>query len=213
MSPANGELLVDTDMLILLTASGMLNPVARRLGYSPSQVRRLSPVVHQIRKSKRMRDTYGEQILASIVGDIEQIACVDPPPITCMLDALSKVVDVGEALLMTVAASTASTLLVSGDKRAIRDLAASGPKSCVRALNGRIVCLEAVIWMLIEDLGLRAIQTAFSALMHHKTLGIILGNTGEAECLEAARSYYNDLHATADDTLYNPAPGTLGSTI
>ncbi len=70
MPERSGALLLDTDMLVLLTAAGLLESVSHHLGYAPDQIRRLPAAVHQVRKSKRFRDTYGEAVLKRIAAPI-----------------------------------------------------------------------------------------------------------------------------------------------
>lgn len=206
-------LLLDTDMLVLLAASGTLERVAVCLGYSLDQVRRLPAAIHQLRKSKSFRDSYGEAVLQSIAPIIAGIPEAPTPDNIDLLDALSEVVDTGEAQLMAIAASASCTLLISGDKRAIAELAASQAIECISGLQGRIVTLEAVLWVLVNELGADAVRGAFTPVMSHKTLRIVLSSHVAAEqerCLAAIQSYFNEVAQSAGGLLFNPAPECLG---
>ncbi|MEK6789195.1 MAG: hypothetical protein AABY68_09620 [Pseudomonadota bacterium] len=200
-------------MLVLLVASGTLEQVSERLGYSLDQVRRLPAAIHQLRKSKSFRDSYGEAVLQRIAPIIASIPEAPTPDNIDLLDALSEVVDTGEAQLMAIAAATSCTLLISGDKRAIADLAASQATDCIRELQGRLVTLEAVLWMLVTDAGAGTVRSAFAPVMNHKTLRIVLSPHAAAEqqrCLAGIQSYYNELAQSAGGLLFNPAPESLG---
>lgn len=207
-------LLIDTDMLVLLVASGKLEQVARHLGYEANQVRRLPAAIHQVRKSRSFRNNYGESVLQKIAPIIEGIPEVESPDDVDLLDTLVDVVDEGEALLMAIAAASESTLLISGDKRAIADLAGSKEAEiCVQELQGRIITLEAILWVLVTKDGGEAIRADFSPVIGHKTLRIVLSAHAAADnqrCLDGIRSYFNNTSRTAQGLLFNPSPDLLG---
>lgn len=210
-------LLLDTDMLVLLLASGTMECVVRQLGYNIEDVRRLPAAIHQVRKSSSFRNTYGEAVLQQIAPLIERIPEVPFTHDLELLDTLCDVVDVGEAQLMALAAENKCALLASGDKRAINDLAGShAAKDCLRKLQGRIICLEAVLWMLVNHSGAQKTREAFSPVMSHRTLKILLSEHAVAQeerCLGGILSYFNDLAKTSDGLLYNPEPDRLKPTV
>lgn len=212
MTPANGLLLLDTDMLVLLTASDLLVEVSSLLGYAPSQLRRLPAAQYQVERGKNFRNTYGEAVLRHILPTVRAIPEVDPPTDLDLLDRLNKVVDPGEAQLMAIAASGSHTLLATGDLRAVRDLGNSGDLVANTALDGRIVCLEAVLWMLVTKLGAAAVRKAFSPVLMHSTLRVVLSEHSvgdDRRCLDAVARYFQALARDAGDLLFNPAPEDL----
>lgn len=205
-------LLIDTDMLVLLAVSGLLDRVAARLGYEMKDVRRLDAATHQIRKSKSLRDQYGSAALDSALPRIQEIAVVEPAVDTDLLDRLNDWIDPGEALLVAVAAAHRHSLLISGDKRAIRQLARCGDESCIQSMQGRIVTLEAVLWILLKDMAPRSIHPMFMAASFHKTLRVVFSrsNLDSADgCIEATRSYFISARAESAGLLYDPDPGRL----
>jgi len=213
MTARTGLLLVDTDMLILLAATDLLERIVASLGYTITQVRRLSAAPHQVRKSKRFRDTYGEDVLQSVGPIISAIKEADPPSDLDLLDALNNLVDEGEAQLMAIAAHQRCTLLVSGDKRAIVSLAESNVTSCIESLQGKIVSLEAVLWALLSEQPAEEVRNAFAPVLNHATLRIVLSQHAAADhdrCLSGVMNYYNALHRQSKGVLYNPDPDRLG---
>lgn len=213
MTTRTGALLVDTDMLILLAATGLLEHVAASLGYPIAQVRRLSAAPHQVRKSKRFRDTYGEGVLQRVEPAIKTIKEADPPSDLDLLEDLKNLVDPGEAQLMAIAARDRCTLLVSGDKRAIAGLAESNATSHIESLQGKIVSLEAVLWSLLSERPAEDVRETFAPVLNHKTLKILLSEhmvADQGRCRAGVMSYYNDLHRQAKGVLYNPDPDQLG---
>lgn len=215
MTTRTGVLLVDTDMLILLAATGLLERTAASLGYTIAQVRRLFAVTYQVRKSKRFRDTYGEEVLQRVAQIISTIKEADPPSDSDhdLLGALTNLVDPGEAQLMAIAARDRCTLLVSGDKRAIAGLAESNATSHIQSLQGKIVSLEVVLWSLLSNQPAEDVRKTFAPVLNHKTLRIVLSEHAAADhgrCLAGVMSYYNDLHRQSKGVLYNPDPDRLG---
>ena len=119
----------------------------------------------------------------------------------------------GEAQLFALASSQRGSMVITGDKRAVQQLARSEASSCIRSLAGRVVCLEAALWGLVNREGVQSIHHAFSAVAHHKTLKVVLTEHTRADqrqCLDAIRSYYDAIHVEAKGLLYNPAPRLLG---
>jgi hypothetical protein len=213
MPERSGTLLLDTDMLVLLTAAGLLESVANHLGYTHDQIRRLPAAVHQVKKSKRFRDTYGEEVLQHIFAPISAIKEIEPPTDLELLEALNASMDPGEAQLVAIAATEDCTLLASGDKRAICDLTRSGATDCITAMGSRIVSLEAILWILVAECDPHQIRAAFMPVLGHSTLRIVLSEHAVADqtrCRDGIRTYFNDLDAHARGMLYNPAFDQLG---
>jgi hypothetical protein len=116
-------------------------------------------------------------------------------------------VDEGEAQLLTLAASQQATVLVTGDKRAVIALAQSIAHSCVKALQGRIVPLEATLLILLAKIQARELRQAFSAVLQHRTLGIVLSEnttSNHEKCVEAVQSYFEHLRRQSNGLIINP---------
>ena len=206
-------LLIDTDMLILLAASGTLAKVVAQLGFEMKDVRRLAAASHQARKSKSFRDLYGASVLEKVLPQIESIAVVEPAADLALLDQLSGLLDPGEAMLVAIATAQHGSVLLSGDKRAILALGSAGPQQCIDALQGRVVTLEAVLWVLLKEVDSVSLRNVFLVAPAHKTLRVVLSEsaaTSNETCAAAIRSYYNDMHTGANGLLFNPEPGELG---
>lgn len=121
--------------------------------------------------------------------------------------------DAGEAQLFAMAASRGDALLVSGDKRAILGLAESGESDCLESMQGRVVTLESVLWMLVKSFGARKVHADLRIAASHKTLRIIFTEanfSAEDGCAAAIRSYFNSANKESAGLLYNPDPDALG---
>lgn len=86
----------------------------------------------------------------------------DPTSVpSCEFDFLSEIpdVDAGEALLVAQAASTPNALLLTGDKRCLRALAASeSAQGILHALQGRVICLEQALILLARRWGFENVR-------------------------------------------------------
>ncbi|QHS09106.1 hypothetical protein [Sinimarinibacterium sp. NLF-5-8] len=213
MAERTGALLLDTDVLVLLSVAGVLDEVASLLGYAPSQMRRLPASVYQVQRSKKFAETYAAPVLASIVQSLRKIDETTESEVGDLelLNALNAAMDVGEAQLIATASATEGALLVSGDKRAVRNLARSQVHTCIAAMQNRIVCLEAALWMLVQKNGAAQTRRAFMHALNHKTVRILLSEsmTCDQQCLDGIASFFEDLHKDAKGLLFNPAPSIL----
>lgn len=207
MAEDAGLLLVDTDMLVLLTASGTLPEVVSLLGYAMEQVRRLPAAPHQVRKSSKFRETYGEPLLRGILDDVAAVREIDAPGDHELLERFGNAIDPGEAQLFTIATNEPCALLVTGDKRALRSVSNRHEMLPLQQLAGRVICLEAVLLLLVRQRGAAAVRAAFSPVIGHRTLSVVLSqNTVRADdtCIAALRSYFDKLFAETGDLLYDP---------
>jgi len=98
-------LLIDTDMLVLLSATGLLDRVVTQLGFGIADVRRLAAAPHQVRKNKKLRDQFGAEALEEALPLIDSIPVIEPVADLELLDRLNQVMDAGEAQLFAMAAS------------------------------------------------------------------------------------------------------------
>lgn len=205
-------LLVDTDMLVLLIASGYLDQVAESLGFARDDIRCLPAAIHQVRRSASFRDTYGTDVLQRTVPQIEAVRVIETAKDSALLEQLNDCVDPGEAILIAAALEHDGSLLMSGDKRAVRALAARGPPACIETLRDRVVTLEAVLWLLLKKHAVSEVRNSFDCVIQHRTLRIVLSDSAVAdgaECRSAVRSYFNELCREAKGLLFNPDPDGL----
>ncbi len=205
-------LLIDTDMLVLLAASGLLKRVVALLGYEMKDVRRLAAATHQVARSKSLRDQYGREVLETALPEIDVIAVAEPAMDLELLDRLNASMDPGEAVLVAVAASRADALLVTGDKRAIEDLIACADADCMKFMQGKMVSLEAVLWILLKEQGAHQLHSRLRIAPSHKTLRVIFSEENLASkdgCASAIRSYFANLDGNSAGLLYNPDPAGL----
>jgi hypothetical protein len=126
------RLFVDSDIFVLLAASGSLPRVADLLGFSQEQLGRLAALPHMLRNGKSFRKKYFRKKYSQDVRDKASAVADAIPAITerpqdderLQLLLSIKGIDEGEALLYGLLAESAHCWLTSGDKTAMRALVA-----------------------------------------------------------------------------------------
>ncbi len=159
-----GRLVIDSDLFILLAGSDLLMPTLGLLGIQPADAQRLPALEYQLQRSSRWTWAYPEG-----VRQLALTACRRIPPLTerptsdATLQQLIAVeaIDEGEALVFALMIEQRGLYLASGDKRAMRALAAAPQLRQVRdGIAGRVLCLESILRLLVERQGLEAIANA-----------------------------------------------------
>lgn len=198
------RLFVDSDIFVLLAASGSLPRVAELLGFSLEQLGRLAALPHMLRNGKSFRKKYAQDVRdkASSVADAVP-AIVERPQDDERLELLLSIrgIDEGEALLYGLLAESTHCWLTSGDKTAMRALVGQESLQSVRSLiAGRVICLESILKMLIRADGVAAIAQAWLPLKDsYKSLAVIFSEVNckdQDQCLECLDSIVNDLQNT-----------------
>lgn len=210
---AEARLLIDTDNFVLLSAAGLLEKTAAVLGIGVKNLRRLDPVPHQLRKSRKFR-TYPETIRNLAIEAAKTIASITEQPKdtdTFTLLAAVEDVDDGETLLFSLLAEEKSWLLTTGDKRCLRAIAKAPELEPVRQVVAqRVICLETLIGLLIEAYGIEGIAKAFTSVRDCNVTLSVLFSSGEAttaeHCLAGIESHLRNLESDiGPGFLYKPA--------
>ena len=174
-------LLIDTDILVLLGASGMLPRVVELLEFQHEQVRRLPAATYQLERSRSFRDAYPAPVLHAALQIARTIQPIRAEPSTpLMVDALSRVsdVDLGEAWLFALLAEHSGYYMTTGDKKAIIAVATHDGLSEVRdAVAGRVICLESLLKLLVQREGAKTVAEAFAPVRTHRTISWTFANS------------------------------------
>ena len=207
------RLLVDSDVFVLLAASGSLLRAAELLGFSQDQLRRLDALTHMLRESKRVQKKYSQEIRDRAGGVAHAVSpIIERPADDDRLQLLLSIkgIDEGEALLYGLLAESASCWLTSGDKTSMRALVGQDALQPVRQLiAGRVICLESILKMLVQTDGVAAVAQAWLPLKDsYKSLSVIFSEVNcndQKQCLECLDSILNDLKTTlGSDFLFLP---------
>src|SRR5262249_27077729 len=146
--------LVDTDQFLLLAVSGLLQDLVLALGLEP---RRLHCLPNQIKKSAWCSKLYDERQRRCALEVANKVQAIEErPPNDDLFQELVNVeeIDAGEALLMAHAASDPSSLIVTGDLRALRALSKDNSLLGVRnLLSKKVLPLEVCVKLLLDRIG------------------------------------------------------------
>lgn len=198
-------LYLDSDLLVLLAGAGLLAQVIEVLGFEQSEARRLDPLPFMLEKG-RLAERYPEGIRQRAKAWCSQIPPLDVVPSSGVLERLGAKADVdpGEAFLFAAAADSASSVVVTGDKRACRALAESG----VPELHGKVLCLESCLLLLLRSVDFRFLVDSLAIVReYHQTLRVVLpqgASTSEVDFRTGVESYWRDLLAQTGDLLLRP---------
>jgi hypothetical protein len=195
------RLLVDSDVFVLLAASGSLPRVAELLGFSPEQLGRLAALPHMLQRGRSFRKKYSQDVRAKAGTVADAIpAILERPADDDRLQLLLSItgIDEGEALLYGLLAESAHCWLTSGDKTAMRALAGQESLLAIRSMiAGRVICLESILKMLILADGVAGVAEAWLPLKDsYKSLSVIFSEVNcrdQDQCLECLDSILNDL--------------------
>ncbi len=183
--------LLDTDAFCKLAVGDLLSDTIELLGSPSGECRRLPALPYMLKKKGKLRKQYGEDLsdrLSAIADAIPPLECNN----SAWYDRLTAVhdVDVGEAQLFSSAAEHQS-LIVSGDKRAVRALK-TVPDICF-ALRGRIVTLEPLLISLCEKVGKSRIIDCARKVAPYDTVFRVCFSADDP--CTGLRSYFNSFKA------------------
>lgn len=194
------RLMIDSDILFVLGASGMLGPAIDTLGFDRSSSLRLPALANQVKRGRAFR-RYPVDLRERALVEASAVPELTLRP--AAVDALARLIrvdaiDEGEALMLALLVERPAWLLTSGDKRWMIAVAqATELRDLLHAVSGRIVCMETVLVMLLDRLGVRPLAQALEPLRPwHTTLRVAFpagAETSERACREALESYLDDL--------------------
>lgn len=199
------QLLIDTDIFCKLAIGECLDDTMGLFGVDVFGCGRLSALPHMLRRGK-LRKNLGDQICDELIPIAESFpALVQPSAV--WLDRLTTVqtIDPGEAQIFALAAEK-GIVVVTGDKRALRSL--KDIPAFTDALAGRIVVLEAVLFVLCGRLGSVEIRRRVQRLLSHDKMVNVCLSPNNSDPKGALLSYYRSLEVElAPLVLWNPQMG------
>lgn len=196
--PERPRLLIDNDIFILLAGSNLLIPAISILGFELTDVWRLEPLPHIVRKKKS--PVLSPKVADQVIQFCNEVPVVSDEPSAIFLEQLAAGADIdaGEAVLYALLAAQPSYLLASNDKRAMRSIATLDSLQTIRSLvAGRIVCLESLLIKLVKLYKVETIGKELEPVLPIDTfLRVAFSQNCIAnpdECLNALHSYQERL--------------------
>lgn len=206
----NQVILMDNDALLKLACYGLFKEALVALNTQVSNVCLLAVAKYVLMPyQNRLKFCGNEATVAHLTEFIDSANRVKVDSVNSDdLDLLTGVpnIDAGEALLLAAGATEGSSLVLTGDKRSIAALYAhSSLESIAIALEGRIVCMELLVAMMVEQ-NFEFIQTRIRAKPKiDKALTVIFGVSIAADWAsvqEGLQSYINYLVNQTGNLLY-----------
>ena len=191
----------DNDVLLKLACCDLYAEFLSSFGVSHQDVFILNtarPVLTSRRVQKRI-DASSFQRLVAFLNAVQVVAeAPDPDELTALTEQPN--IDMGEAVLFSVAPRMPNAILTTGDKRSLQSLAGTNDAVCqalCRKLAGKVVCFEQVLWKILDGVGFDAVRDKLvSGRECDKALANILGsglNATEDGVREGLASYIDDL--------------------
>lgn len=205
-------LLIDNDAILKLGRYDLLSKLSAVIGSDLTDVRTLPTAKYTLlpaaNRLKRCKDPASanrvEAFLATSTPLEEGAADAE------VLDQLNESpgIDSGEALLIAAAAANSDAVIITGDKRALLALCSDSALGPIAAtLSGRIISLEILLEMYVDNDFENTQQCVRSQPDVDKALSIIFGKISprdEASVRDALGSYTRDLQRQTGPLLYKP---------
>ena len=199
------RLLIDNDAFIILAGTDLLQDAFRALGYEASAVLRLDALPHMLQKSRAIKAHYPAEVIANARRACDSVPSLkeregDPALLDRLLTAGQDDIHGGEAVFLAVAIENPTFSLLTGDRRAISAFGSNADLKDLHAvMSGRIICLEMMLRLLVNNLGVAKVATQLAPLIPiHKSLGIFFsaGHLADhTQCVQALNVYFDDLAA------------------
>ncbi|WP_175656961.1 hypothetical protein [Burkholderia ambifaria] len=198
--------LIDTDVLLKTASYKLLKQllVSAPLGSKEFGMIAAAQFVVSGKFKKKLKEPQLAEAKAHFQEAIASIAAIEPSSEELALAArlesaalgMGVDLDLGESQICALMVSRGVDLMMTGDKRAIKAIAALKEHEACAYAHGKVACLEQLVLWMIAGAGLEAVQTSICALPAVDTsLNIALGCYSQSanleSCQEGLMSYIN----------------------
>jgi hypothetical protein len=204
---SSDRLLIDSDILLRLSGSGILEDTVNTLGFDMSSVFYLRAFPYMLKKSRKF---------AHIPPDIKHVALnackqLSPMPEGEPLDAKTEselrqvqYIDSGEAAIYSLMYRESVYYMATGDKKCMKALSQASSVIHIRnAIAGRVICLEKVCLELIADYSVPTVARALAPFIsEHKSLSIYFSKANTVNptlCIQAIANGFQRLRDDVGD--------------
>ncbi len=202
------ELLIDVDAAGKLAHWRLLEELPALSGIAFNEMVTLTSARFRARKSlekpdgKLFRDVTAAKAAISAIDQMQPTLDVDPALMTDMVDVPG--IDAGEAVLLAALDANPQARLLTGDKRALRALAALAPGVRQR-FSSRIVIVECVLLAALDAHGLEWLRERVCPWKEiDKSTVVIMGSRcdlGEAAVREGLAAYITEMRDLCEPSL------------
>ena len=190
-------LLADNDVLIKAAHWKLLDylPECTGIGWDETSV--LESLRHRARNkdAKLFRDPMVAKVLSGYLDRTAPLP-LPAPSVVARLEGIEGI-EAGESILIASACAHGKATLVTGDKRALRTLAQPLLAEIHIQLQGRVVCLEHLLWCALDHVGADQLAEAVASFPGLDTVAECVipppGRAKEAEIRFGLKSYLQAL--------------------
>jgi hypothetical protein len=197
---------LDNDVILKLITYGMLNEALDCLKIDRSNIRVLDSARFVFKKHKKVIENHSLQVRTSAISFVEQhteIAFQNSDEHILLVGQNG--IDIGEAILIAATIRESSSFLISGDKKCLNALASKDLDSIHKKMQGRVICLEQIVYKLIEIQGfVWVMDRILPNLACDATLKAAFGSGSKSQCetvLGTLNGYIQDLQKTSSGIL------------
>lgn len=199
----------DNDIILKLTAYGMMDEALECLKMDWSNVRVLESARFVFERSKKLKKKHSESILLSAIDFVEKCATIssqDSDEYRLLMKEIKNDIDPGEATLIAATFQEFGSFLATGDKRCLKALATIECLQTIHeGLQNRVICLEQIICQLIEIKGFDwVLEKVLPNLECDKAVKAAFGSGSKSQCETVRRtlnSYIQDLRTESSGIL------------
>jgi hypothetical protein len=210
------QALIDTDVLLKTGSYKLLKQLLATEPFGSAEFGMIAAARFVV-AGKFKKKLKGEQ-LEEAKGHFQEatasIAAIEPGhnelALAAQLEAAAVALDVdldlGESQICALMLSRGINLMMTGDKRAIKAIAALKEQEACAYVHGKVVCLEQLVQWMIEKTGLESVQPSICPLPMVDSslttaLGCYSGGAALASCQEGLASYINSIRKEAPEVL------------
>lgn len=208
--------LIDTDILLKTASYKLLKQLLATSPFGSTEfgIVAAAQFVVADKLKKKLQAAQLEGAKEHFQDAIVKISAIEPSPDELALAAelesaaltLGVDIDAGESQICMLMLSGGIDLMMTGDKRAIKAIAALSEQDACAYVHGKVACLEQLVWWMIEHKGLGSVQPSICPLPAvdislTAALGCHSGGAPLASCKEGLISYINSIRRDAPEVL------------
>ncbi|NIE82532.1 MULTISPECIES: hypothetical protein [unclassified Burkholderia] len=208
--------LIDTDVLLKTASYKLLKQLLALAPFESKEFGMIAAAQFVVtgKLKKKLKEPRLAEAKAHFQEAMSVIAAIEPRSEELALAAelesaavaMGVELDLGESQICALMVSREMNLMMTGDKRAIRAIAALKEHTACAYAHGKVACLEQLALWMIACAGLDAVQPSVCVLPAVDTsltmaLGCYSGGASLGSCHEGLTSYINSIQTEAPSVL------------
>lgn len=209
--------LIDTDVLLKITSYKLLKLLLETEPFGSKDFGMIAAAQFVVASKfkKKLEGHQLEEVKKHFLEAITSIAAIEPNPeeleLAAQLESAAVAfgvdLDLGESQLCALMLAREIELMMTGDKRAIKAIAALREHEACAHIHGKVACLEQLVLWMIEKSGLESVQPSICSLPKTidtsltMALGCYSGGSPLESCQDGLVSYIHSIQADAPGVL------------